>query len=299
MKKPAAYKWNMHLIKQEINIPVDSENTVPHFQIQSNTMHKKRNRYSLPVVFFIFISGVLISCGSSKNVAKEHLYFQQGMDTVLTQQKETIIQPNDLLSIQVFSKTVNQEQAAVFNVANTSATNSPGYQVNSAGNVELPVIGSVKAVGYTKDELQLSLMQKLTPYVKDPSVVVRFLQFHVNVLGEVRSPGTQKFLVDRVTLIDALSAAGDLTDYGKRDDVMVIREEKGKKIYHKVDLRSRTLFESPAYILQPNDIVYVGTNATKLKNLSADPEAQRKTGVFLAITSVLISLATLIITATN
>ena len=262
-------------------------------------MYKKRNRYSLPVVFLIFISGILISCGSSKDVAKEHLYFQQGMDTVLTQQKETIIQPNDLLSIQVFSKTVNQEQAAIFNVANTSVSNSPGYQVTSAGNIELPVIGSVKAGGYTKDELQLSLMEKLTPYVKNPSVVVRFLQFNVNVMGEVRSPGTQKFVVDRVTLIDALSAAGDLTDYGKRDDVMVIREENGKKIYHKVDLRSRTLFESPGYILQPNDIVYVGTNATKLKNLSANPEAQRKTGVILAITSVLISLATLVITATN
>ena len=269
------------------------------FIFNPTPMHKKPNRYYLPIVILIFIHAMITGCVSSKNVAAEHLYFQQGNDTVATQQKETVIQPNDLLSIQVFSKTVNQEQAAIFNVANTAATNSPGYQVSNSGNIELPVLGSVRAAGYTKDELQASLMQKLNPFVKNPSVVVRFLQFNVNVLGEVRSPGTQKFLVDKVTLIDALSAAGDLTDYGKRDDVIVIREENGKKIYHKVDLRSRTLFESPAYILQPNDIVYVSTNTTKLKNLSVDPEKQRRTGVFLTVTSVILSIATIVITATK
>ena len=91
----------------------------------------------------------------------------------------------------------------------------------------MPVIGDIKAAGLSKDSLQFLLEQKLAGYIKGPSVLVRFLGFNVNVLGEVRTPGTHKFLVDNVTVIDAISAAGDLTDYGKREDVTVIREEGG------------------------------------------------------------------------
>lgn len=248
------------------------------------------------IIFLTFIAlASLTSCGSSKNVSKEHIYFQNGNDTVVSQSKETLIQSNDLLGIQVFSKTLNQEQAAIFNIPSTAGT-SQGYQVNLAGNIELPVIGSVKAAGLTKDQLQVEITQKITSYVKNPSVLVKFLLFNVNVLGEVRSPGVQKFTVDRVTIIDALSAAGDLTDYGKRDNIIVIREEAGKKIYHTVDLRNRELFDSPVYVLQPNDIVYVSPTTGKLKSLSADPEAQRRTGLFFTVSSFIISFAAVIIT---
>src|SRR3712207_1189008 len=156
-----------------------------------------------------------------------------------------VIHPYDILSIQVFSKTLNQEQAAIFNILNTSnngATQTSqvnmaaGYQVSMSGTIDVPVIGGVKAVGLTKEQLQNLLAQKLADYVKSPTVIVRFLQFNVNVLGEVRSPGTHKFFQDRVTIIDAISSAGDLTDNGKRQDVTVIREENGKKIYRKIDL---------------------------------------------------------------
>jgi polysaccharide export outer membrane protein len=163
------------------------------------------------------------------------------------------------------------------------------------GFIDMPVIGSVKAAGLTKAQLQTTLETKLTDNVRNPSVLVRLLQFNVNVLGEVRAPGTQKFNVDRVTIIDALSAAGDLTDFGKREDIMVIREQDGKKVYHTVDLRSKTLFQSPVYFLQPNDIVYVGPNKNKLKNIDVDPDAQRKTGLVLTVVSLVVSIASLII----
>jgi polysaccharide export outer membrane protein len=143
--------------------------------------------------------------------------------------------------------------------------------------------------------LQTALEKRLTDNVRNPSVLVRLLQFNVNVLGEVRTPGTQKFLVDRVTIIDALSSAGDLTDFGKREDVMVIREEEGKKIYHSVDLRSKTLFQSPAYFLQPNDIVYVAPNKNKLKTIDMDTDAQRKTGLVLSVISLVVGIGSIIV----
>ncbi len=119
------------------------------------------------------------------------------------------------------------------------------------------------------------------------------------MLGEVRAPGTQKFLVDKVTIIDAISSAGDLTEFGRREDVLVIRETNDKKIYHTIDLRSKSVFESPVFILQPNDIVYVRPNKYKLKNVSLDPDVQRKTSLFLTIFSFAFTVTSLIISFTR
>jgi polysaccharide export outer membrane protein len=253
--------------------------------------------YRFTIVCFITCTFFFTACTSSKKINKDYVYFKNGTDTAAIPQKQVIIQPGDQLSIQIFSQTVSKEQAAIFNLPLSTDNHLQGYTVNTDGNIVMPEIGNVKAAGLTKDELQAILVQKITTYVKKPVVVIQFLQFNVYVLGEVRSPGTQKFQTDRVTIIDAISAAGDLTDYGKREDITVIREENGKKIYHQIDLRNKNFFESPVYVLQPNDIVYVNPNKTKLKNLSVDPEAQRKTGLFLAITSVIVSVGTLIITA--
>lgn len=248
---------------------------------------------SLLLLFFAVVNS---GCNSSRRINRDYLYFNQGGDTINASPKETVIHPNDLLSIQVFSRTLNQEQAAIFNIPPTATGTSQGYQVNLDGTINMPVIGSVKVGGLTNSQLQALLVQKLTEYVKNPSVVVRFLQFNVNVLGEVRSPGTQRFSLDRVSIIDAISAAGDLTDYGKREDITVIRDEAGRKVYHTIDLRSREVFKSPVFMLQPNDIVYVGPNKTKLKNLSVDPEAQRRTSLIFNITSVAISVGFFIMT---
>lgn len=255
-----------------------------------------RRKITQSLLLAVSFAVLLSSCSSSK-INTNYLYFKNGADTVAAQQKETIIQANDLLSIQVYSRTLNQEQAAIFNIPITANSAAQGYQVSAAGNIDMPVIGAVKAAGLTKIQLQSALVQKLTDNVRNPSVLVRFLQFNVNVLGEVRTPGTQRFNVDRVTIIDALSAAGDLTEYGKREDIMVIREEEGKKIYHTVDLRSKTLFQSPVYTLQPNDIVYVAPNKNKLKSVNIDPDAQRRTGLVFNIISIVITITTLVITS--
>lgn len=245
--------------------------------------------------FYLFLLSLITSCGASKKLDADYLYFKMGSDRVATEQQETVIQANDLLSIQVYSNTLNQEQAAIFNIP-ASASATSGYKVSQAGNLEMPVIGSFKVSGLTKDQLQTLLVLKLTPYVKNPGVIIRFLQFNVNVLGEVRAPGAHKFTVDRVTIIDALSAAGDLTDYGMREDITVIREENGKRIYYTIDLRSKSLFQSPVYVLQPNDIVYVSPNKYKLKSLNIDPDVQRRTGLLFNIISFTLGVASFLIT---
>jgi polysaccharide export outer membrane protein len=239
---------------------------------------------------------------------EDYVYFENGPDIIALKQKQTTIQPNDILSIQVYSKTTNQEQAAIFNIpvaptpGNTSTagqSNQQGYLVNQEGNIEMPVIGTLKAAGLTINQLQAILIQKLANSVKDPAVIVEFIQFNINILGEVRVPGIHKFNMDRVTLLDAIGAAGDLTDFGRRDNIIVIREEKEKKVTYTVDLRDKNIFQSPVYIMEPNDIVYVNPNKYKLHNLSVNPERQRMTGLIFAVISASVSVATLILVATH
>src|SRR5450432_4685 len=253
---------------------------------------------------FLFV-GLMASCSSTKNIKPaEYIYFRNGADTIFSKQRETVIQPNDLLSIQVYSKTPNQEQAAIYNMPTPSTTNNttgaapgtaPGYQVDATGNIEMPVIGTVKSAGLTISELQKVLVQKLANNVKYPAVLVSFLEFNINVFGEVHAPGLHKFTMDKVTILDAIAASGDLTDYGKRDSITVIREEQGKRVYHNVDLRDKDIFQSPVYIMEPNDVVYVPPNRYKLRNLSLNPEKQRNTTLLLSILFAAVSVASLIV----
>lgn len=257
------------------------------------------------ILTFSTILILFLSACSTANIKKDFLYFQGVEDNAGVQQKETLIQPHDLLYIQVYSKTLNQEQAAIFNILSSSGASasgtsgsggsSQGYEVSAGGNIEMPVIGAIKAEGLTKDQLQALLVEKVSNYVKNPSVIVRFSNYNVNMLGEVRAPGAKKFSTDKVTIIDAISAAGDLTEFGKRDDVMVIREINGKKVYYQVDLRSKKVFSSPAYILQPNDIVYVAPNDKRLKTLNADLESQRKLGLYTTFIGIGITILTLFV----
>ena len=189
----------------------------------------------------------------------------------------------------------------LFNIPNGGSGNSSsqgsqqsGYLVNMDGSLEVPLVGKVQAAGLTRTQLTDVLLQKIAPYVKDPGLIVRYAQFRVNVLGEVKSPGTQIFQTDRITVIDALSSAGDLTDAGKREDVLVIREEQGQRKYYKIDLRSGASFQSPVYQLQQNDIVYVGANANKLKTLNSNPNVQRDISLGLSIASFVALLVNVI-----
>ena len=187
-----------------------------------------------------------------------------------------VIQNNDLLSISVSS--LNPEASAVFNQANnnnapggvatstTTTTTATGYLVDGHGNIQFPFLGKVKAAGLTKDELKDHLTKTLLDkkLLVDPIITVRFLNFKVTVLGEVAHPTVVTVPSERISLLEAIGLAGDLTIYAKRDNVLVIRDEDGRKVTHRLNLNSTELFNSPYFYLKSNDVVYVEPNKSKV-----------------------------------
>lgn len=220
--------------------------------------------------------------------------------------KNPVIQPNDQLSIQVYSNTLNQEQIALYNAVNnggtasasSSVTPNSGYLVTDDGYIFYPTIGKLYVKGLTNLQLKDTLEAKLKQVsVKDPSVVVRFLNFKVNVLGEVQSPGVKTFTTQRTTILDALAVAGDLTQYGRRDSVLIIRDENGEVKHYNIDLRDANFINSPVFQLKQNDVVYVRPTDNKLKIVKRNPNVDRDLALtlsFLSLITVVISLTTLI-----
>lgn len=223
----------------------------------------------------IILCSALISCTNSKKLT----YFNDQADAVIattTTTTPSIIRNNDLLSISVSS--LNPEATAIFNTpnvtmsGNTPAANSgaivqtTGYLVNVDGNVEFPVLGSVKAAGYTTGQLQAQLVKALNDrkLLVNPIVTIRFLNFRVTVLGEVSRPTVINVPDEKISLLEALGLAGDITIFGKKENVMVIREEEGKKVIKRLNLLSNELFQSPYYYLKSNDIVYVEPNKARV-----------------------------------
>lgn len=209
------------------------------------------------------------SCFTPKKV----VYLQDLQPTDVMDVKdnyETKIKKDDLLQILVVSK--NSEVAKPFNLSalssemsTTSGTQDQGsYLVDAEGNVELPVLGQMHVEGYTTSELRQLISKTLIEkdLIKDPIVQVRILNFKISVLGELGG-GSIEVKGERITILDALAQAGDLTMQGRRDRVAVIREEDGKRKVAYLDLRSKDIFNSPYFYLQQNDVIYVEPNNAK------------------------------------
>jgi len=169
------------------------------------------------------------------------------------------------------------------------------YRVDSEGNINFPVMGKIKLAGLNREQATKLIQNKLTDYIKDPIVDIETVNYKITVLGEVRRPGTYTTTNERITLLEALAMAGDLTIYGERENVLVIQDYDGKKTYTRVDLKSNELFESPVYYLSQNDVVYVEPNKTQAKASSIGPS----TGVLFSTLGILISTTALIITIIN
>lgn len=223
------------------------------------------------VIFSLFVAlgGGITSCVSPKSI----VYFQgdslKYSAQTITQNYVPTIQPNDLLTIVVGS--LNNEANEVFNTPNLFTTASAnyattgggartqplGYLVDADGTIEIPLVGKVHIGGLRTMTAADTIKNRLQKYLKEPSVIVRNLNFKVSVLGEVVRPAVYVIPDEKISLPEVLSLAGDLTIYGKRNNIMIIREENGKREYAKVDLTSRDIFESPYYYLHKNDVVYV------------------------------------------
>ncbi|WP_157474684.1 polysaccharide biosynthesis/export family protein [Dyadobacter sp. Leaf189] len=245
------------------------------------------------------IFGTLISCVSPKSI----VYFQGDTLRLSSQQVDQIyvpvIQSNDILSIVVGS--LNTEANEVFNTPNTFTTASTnysptgggarvqplGYLVDSDGSIEVPLIGKVKIAGLRTTDAADTIRTRLMNFLKEPSVIVRNLNFKVSVLGEVNRPAVYVIPDEKISLLEVLSLAGDLTIYGRRDNIMIIREENGVRNYARIDLTSRDIFRSPFYYLHKNDIIYIEPIKTKIN--ATDRNAQ----LVPIITSIVAAVGTL------
>jgi len=164
--------------------------------------------------------------------------------------------------------------------------------------IDFPVLGPVKVGGMTRWELSEMIERRLVGggFLKDAVVTVEFMNFKVSVLGEVNSPGTYSVEGDKVTVLQAISLARDLTIFGMRKNVSVIRERNGERVIYEIDLTDVALFKSPAYYLQQNDIVYVQPSEIKARQSTTDDKALRTTSILVSSGSLLVSVATMIIT---
>ncbi|WP_167516855.1 polysaccharide biosynthesis/export family protein, partial [Hydrotalea flava] len=227
---------------------------------------------------------------------------------VVTPLQNPVIQPNDQLNITVYSATLNQEQTALFNLANTAGSNgtmagegavngstsAAGYFVDLNGNIQMPIIGVVKAAGLTIPALHDSLVAKLSPYVLRPVVLVKFNQFKVSVMGEVVTPGIKTFPSGIATILDAINTSGGLKDEGRRDSILLIRQDSGRIRHFSYDLRSlQNTFSSPEFQLRQNDIVYVKANNQKLRLLKQNPNTLRTITVISTVASLILITLTL------
>ncbi|NOT52794.1 MAG: polysaccharide export protein [Chitinophagaceae bacterium] len=246
------------------------------------------------LLFLIVLPLYLISCGTQK---KAPYYLENVKDSIPGDVKtpDLRIQKNDLLSIQVYSASTKPELSdALYNLpCNTSTggasnANVCGFLVDANGDIEYPRLGTIHAEGMTKQELAIEVKKRLTQPVerlKDPNVIIRFLNYKVTVLGQVAHEGIVEVLAERVTILEAIGLAGGITDYGKKDAVKVLREINGKREVGYVDLSSDSLFVSPYYNLMQNDVVTVEPTKQKRKQVDQAIVAQRITFALGLITS--------------
>ena len=172
-----------------------------------------------------------------------------------------------------------------------------GYTVDSKGNIDFPVLGEIHIAGMTREEVAAYIKKELQSHdlIKDPVVTVEYMNLSVAVMGEVNNPGRFSIDKDNLTILDALSQAGDLTIYGKREKVLVLRQEEGKQRVYGVNLCSAEhLYTSSAYYLQQNDVVYVEPNATKARQSTVNGNNVRSTSFWISLASLLTSIAVLI-----
>jgi polysaccharide biosynthesis/export protein len=228
----------------------------------------------LHLFFIVFACCTVASCVNYKKA----VYFTDLNEGVIKSPNygpAMLIQNNDILSISVSS--LNPEASAIFNTPNLPTTvpaatggsiiQSVGYLVKGDGAIQFPILGDVKAAGLTKDQLEDNIKQTLISkkLLIDPIVTIRYLNFRVTVLGEVGKPSVINVPSEKISLLEAIGLAGDLTIYARRDNVLLIREEAGQKITKRINLNSSELFSSSYYYLKSNDVIYVEPGKAKVE----------------------------------
>ena len=240
------------------------------------------------------------SCKTPSNISYFQDFYNNPDPVVNLQNKLITIKPTDKLYIGVKSK--DPQISQLFNLVGGSNTSSYNisqdayyYTVDSKGDIDFPVVGKIHIQGLTREQVAEKVKKSLVDasLVKDPVVTVGFNNLHYSVMGEVNKPGKFSFEDEKVTILDAISNAGDLTINGIRDDVMVLRQENGHQKIYKINLCSgKEIFSSPAYFLQQNDVVYVSPNDTKKRTSTVNGNTIQSTGFWLSVSSLAVTILT-------
>lgn len=253
----------------------------------------------IPFLILIFSLLQLSSCKTREKL----VYFQhESSDSAIVHKNYTpIFKTDDLLSILVSGD--DPEAVIPFNLptAMTQQTINSGYTmgnpalngylIDANGEIAMPIIGRLKVAGLNRMEAIKAIETKLAEYIKNPVVQISIQNYKITVLGDVKTPGTFKIPNERITLLEAIGLAGDLKMTGTRKNVVVIRDENGKKTEYRVDLTSKDLFSSPVYYLSQNDVVYVEPNSAA----RTESTIWRTTGpIFISLTSLVVTTITLI-----
>lgn len=265
---------------------------------------------------FFQVAGLLILLVACNTKTYQKINYLQDIqqDTIMGMgiNEGILIQPHDMISIVVSSR--SPELSAAFNLANISYQAGSesvssvsgsyrliGYSVDSEGYIDFPILGKIHVAGLNrwgvakkvKDQLQSNGL------LKDPVVTVEFMNFKISVLGEVKNPGSYSVSGDKINILQALSLAGDMTIYGKRDNVRVVREQNGKRTVYILDIRDSEIFNSPAYYLQQNDEIYVEPNRVRAGQSTINENSFRSVSFWASISATLLTIANLVITIAN
>ena len=259
-------------------------------------------RWLINVVCFLS----LCSCTSKQKIAYLQDYGTDSSAVATSELYDARIKPKDLLTITV--NTFDKEASLPFNLiyptgsavytgSNAGESTIQKYLVDNDGYIDFPVLGKIKVSDMTKNEVESSLKEKLKNYLKEEPVInVRMVNYKISVLGEVNRPNTYTITNEKVNVLEALALAGDLTIYGKRENVKLMRElSDGSRQVVQLDLTDSRLVNSPYFYLQQNDVLYVEPNKTKMRN----SRYSALTGQVLSAVSVLVSVASLVVTLTK
>jgi polysaccharide export outer membrane protein len=239
-------------------------------------------------LFAVICITFLTSCASREDV----VYFQNAKNFETIVDTDTFtpkFKINDIVSIHV--STFDLSAVEPFNLekggGDDGRSQEIDYLIDEDGNIDYPVLGKIKLLGLSIEEAKELFKRKLSEYLSDPIINIRITNFRVSVLGEVNNSGTHTVSGERITILEAIGLAGDLTIKGRRDNVMVIRDFNGAKTYTRIDLTTKEAFNSPVYYLTQNDVIYVEPNKSAIISSSLDER-----------TSIAISIASIVITST-
>lgn len=251
-----------------------------------------------PKIFMVFgILGLMLSSCASK---EDIVYFQDAkkFETIVSDNTQNnTFKVNDVIGINV--STLDPTASIPFNLVNSvrqegsfAQPQQLDYIVDKNGEIDFPVLGAVKVMGLNPQETKDLLKEKLKPYLKDPIINIRLRNFRVTVLGQVNRPGTYQVNGEQITVLEAIGLAGDINIKGKRDNVLIVKDFNGTKVYNRIDLTSKDVLSSNSYYLTQNDVVYVEPNQSAVSQSTLDNRA----GLIVSVASLLITTSVILIT---